>query len=186
MSPWMNWIFFFCRIITKVHDHRKGELGRYAVIQYKVTEEAEKLFSRKAHGNVKHHKEAFFRTKPSVLRRIRQYAEENPAKHVITKVQQDAGGVSDVTSVSKIKRNRKQVYNQASNIENRTRPRSTGPQKAADLTKLVTQLQTSDFVKDVSFGLRHGKDTSPNTFAAKDLHIEWLKIFCSGTSPKSQ
>ena len=72
------------------------------------------------------------------------------------------------------------------NIENRIRPRSTGPQKAADFTKLVTQLQTSDFIKDVSFGLSHGKDTSPNTFAAKDLHIEWLKIFCSGTSPKSQ
>lgn len=34
----------FCRIITKVRDHCKGELGRYAVIQYKVTEEAEKLF----------------------------------------------------------------------------------------------------------------------------------------------
>ena len=176
----------FCRIITKVHDHRKGELGRYAVIQYKVTEEAEKLFSRKAHGNVKHHKEAFFRTKPSVLTRIKQYAEENPAKHVITKVQQDAGGVSNVKSVSDIPRNRKQVYNQASKIENRIRSRSTGPQKAADFTKLVTQLQTSDFVKDVSFGLRHGKDTSPNTFAAKDLHIEWLKSFCSGTSPKSQ
>ena len=176
----------FCRIITKVHDHRKGELGRYAVIQYKVTEEAEKLFSRKAHGNVKHHKEAFFRTKPSVLTRIKQYAEENPAKHVITKVQQDAGGVSNVKSVSDIPRNRKQVYNQASKIENRIRSRSTGPQKAADFTKLVTQLQTSDFVKDVSFGLRHGKDTSPNTFAAKDLHIEWLKIFCLGTSHKSQ
>lgn len=176
----------FCRIITKVHDHRKGELGRYAVIQYKVTEEAEKLFSRKAHGNVKHHKEAFFRTKPSVLPRIKQYAEENPAKHVITKVQQDAGGVSNVKSVSNIPRNRKQVYNQASKIENRICSRSTGPQKAADFTKLVTQLQTSDFVKDVSFGLRHGKDTSPNTFAAKDLHIEWLKSFCSGTSPKSQ
>ena len=28
----------FCRIIPKVHDHRKGELGRYALIQYKVTE----------------------------------------------------------------------------------------------------------------------------------------------------
>ena len=73
----------FCRIITKVHDHHKEELGRYAVIQYKVTEEAEKLFSRKAHGNVKHHTEAFFRTKPSVLTRIKQYAEENPARHLI-------------------------------------------------------------------------------------------------------
>ena len=32
----------------------------------------------------------------------------------------------------------------------------------------------------------HGKDTSPNTFAAKDLHIEWLKFLCSGISIKSQ
>ena len=31
---------------------------------------------------------------------IKQYAKENPAKHVITKVQQNSGGVSDVTSVS--------------------------------------------------------------------------------------
>ena len=91
-----------------------------------------------------------------------------------------------VVFLSNIPRNRKQVYNQASKIENRIRSRSTGPQKAADFTKLVTQRQTSDFVKDVSFGLRHGKDTSPNTFAANDLHIKWLKIFCSGTSPKSQ
>ena len=83
----------FCRIITKVHDHHKEELGQYAVLQNKVTEETEKLFSRKAHRNVKHHKEAFFQTKPSVLTRIKQYAEENPAKHVITKVEQDAGGV---------------------------------------------------------------------------------------------
>ena len=50
--------------------------------------------------------------------------------------------------------------------------RSTGPQKAADFTKFVTQLQNSDFFKDVSFGLRHRKDTSSYTFAAKDLHIE--------------
>ena len=68
---------------------------------------------------MKNHKEAFFRTNPSVLTRIKQYAEENPAKHVITKVQQDAGGVSNVTSVSDIPRNRKQVYNQASKIENK-------------------------------------------------------------------
>ena len=125
----------FCRIITKVHDHHKEELGQYAVLQKKVTEETEKLFSRKAHRNVKHHKEAFFQTKPSVLTRIKQYAEENPAKHVTTKVEQDAGGVSDVTSVSNIPCNRKQVYNQASKIENRIRSRSTGPQKAADFTK---------------------------------------------------
>ena len=88
--------------------------------------------------------------------------------------------------MSNIPCNGKQVYNQASEIENRIRSRGKGPQKAADFTKLVTQLQTSDFVKDVSFGLRHGKDTSPNTFAAKDLHIEWLNIFSSETSPKSQ
>ena len=106
---------------------------------------------------MKHHKEAFSRTKPSVLTKIKQYAEENPTKHLIRKVQQDAGGVSDVTSLSNIPRNRKQVYNQASKIENRIRSRNTGSQKAADFSKLFTQLQTSDFVKYVSFGLRHGK-----------------------------
>ena len=28
--------------------------------------------------------------------------------------------------------------------------------------------------------------TAPNTFAAKDVHLEWLKCYCSGTNPKSQ
>ena len=58
----------FCRIITKVHDHHKEELGQYAVLQNKVTEETEKLFSRKAHRNVKHHKEAFFKQNQVSLR----------------------------------------------------------------------------------------------------------------------
>ena len=86
----------FCRIITKVRDQRKEELGRYAVMQYKVTEKARELFSRKTHGNVKHHKEGYLRTKPSVLSKIKQYAEEKSAKHVTTKVQEEAGGVCNV------------------------------------------------------------------------------------------
>ena len=80
--------------------------------------------------------------------------------------------------------------NQASKSPNRICSRSTGPQKAADFTKLIAKLQTTEFIKDVSFGLRHGKDTAPNTAkrsnAAKDLHIDWLKTFCSGNNPKSQ
>ena len=164
----------FCRIVTKVRDQSKESLGRYAIIQYKVTGKAKELFSRKKHGNAKRHKEGYIRTKPSVLSKMKMYAEERAPKHVITKVQSEAGGVRNAPSVSDIPRNRKQVYNLASKIPNRIRSRSTGPQKAADFTPLVAKLRTSDFVKDVSFGLRHGKgkDTSPNTFAARDLHLK--------------
>lgn len=178
----------FCPIVTKVRDQGKGELGRYAIIQYKVTEKAKELFTRKSHGNAKVREEGYIRTKPSVISKIKLYAKETAPKHVVTKVQSEAGGVCNFQSVSDIPRNRKQVYNQASKIPNRIRSRGTGPQKAADFTPLIAKLQTNDFIKDVSFGLRHGKrkDTSPNTFAARDLHLKWLKTFCSGTNPKSQ
>lgn len=84
----------FCRIITKVLDHPKGELGRYAVIQYKVIEKAKEQFCRKMHGNAKHHKEVYLRTKPSVISKIKDYAKEKSAKLVIKKVQDEAGGVA--------------------------------------------------------------------------------------------
>ena len=48
----------------------------------------------------------------------------------------------------------------------------------------------NDFVKDISFGVRYvDKETArtaPNTFCGNDVHLEWLKYYCSGTNSCSQ
>ena len=46
------------------------------------------------HGTAKHHKEVYLRTKPSVIRKIKDYAKEKSAKLVIKKVQDEAEGVA--------------------------------------------------------------------------------------------
>ena len=56
--------------------------------------------------------ECYIRTKPSVISKIKQYVVGNSPKHVVSKVQADAGGVVHFKSAIDIPRNIKQVNNQ--------------------------------------------------------------------------
>ena len=97
----------------------EGVLARYAVVQYKAPQDAS-LLSLKAHVNSNKKSEPYYRTKPSVLRKAKAaaHASETP-KHIVCAIEQEAGGVLNVSSPADIMRNREQVYNACRNVEGR-------------------------------------------------------------------
>lgn len=177
----------FCRIISKVESD--GVLARYAVVQYKAPQNAS-LISLKAHGNSNKKSEPYYSTKPSVLRKAKAAAQasETP-KHIVIAIEQEAGGVVNVSSPADIIRKREQVYNACRNVEGRKKSQNTGQPRRPDFVKLMNLMQHDDFLRDVSFGAkskRGEKFMAPNTFAMTDNQMTWIKRYCSGEKPKSQ
>ena len=82
-----------------------------------------------------------------------------------------------------------QVYNQLRKVEGRIKSRSTGPNKIPSLTKLLSLQQSGTFLKDVSLSSRRDNKgnirSTPNTFAASDTCLGWVKRFCTGIGAKS-
>ena len=105
----------FCQIIAKVES--ECVLARYAVVQYKAPQDAS-LLSLKARGNSNKKSEPYYRTKPSVLWKVKATAQasETP-KHIVSAIEQEAGGVLNVSSLADIMYNREQVYNAGRNVE---------------------------------------------------------------------
>lgn len=149
------------RTITSFIDQDSKEAS-YAVVNYKLSNldrslqrssDTEMVFS-KPHGNAKKRKENYIRTKPSVLRSIKEYSRSMRPKQVISTIQKDAGGVYGMKCPSDIVRNRSQVYNAVRRIPDPPKARSTGKVRLTDYAKVLSMLQENDFVKDVSFGAR--------------------------------
>ena len=184
---WHHTTKAFSRVITKVEIN--GFLAKYAIVQYKAPANANQL-SLRAHGNSQKKNEAYYRTKPSVLKKARAAAQANERpKRIITSIEQDVGGAANMNSPGDIIRNREQVYNVCRNIEGRQRSRNTGPSQRPDFIKLMNLMQQDDFLRDVSFGVksRRGvKHMAPKTFAMTDTQMMWVKTYCSGDRPKSQ
>ena len=184
---WHHTTKAFSRVITKVEIN--GSSAKYAIVQYKAPPDATQL-SLRAHGNSKKKNEAYYRTKPSVLKKAKAAAQANDRpKRIISSIEQDAGGAVNVNSPGDIIRNREQVYNVCRNIEGRQRSRNTGPSRRPDFIKLMNLMEHDDFLRDVSFGAKSNravKHMAPNTFAMTDTQILWVKKYCSGDTPKSQ
>lgn len=175
------------RIITKVEEN--NALLHFAVVQYIVkTKDTSNLFE-KPHGCSKKSKEPYIRTKPSVMEKIRELGQKGSAKQIISAMEKQAGDVSCVSSPSYLPRDRNQVYHQVSKVEGRIRSRSTGPAAAPDFTKLLSLQYSGSFLKNVSFAVSTDKKgvkrAAPNTFAASETCLKWVKRFCTGTQPSA-
>jgi len=103
-------------------------------------------------------------------------------------IQNKAGGVMNLQSKSDLPRDRHQVYSALKKVPLKAKHCDTGPSKVAHYGELITLMNTGTFVKEVSFAVKT-KDgvskTHPNTFAATDTQISWIKTFCNGQSPLS-
>ena len=171
------------RIITKLVKKDEMQCERYAVVHYKIPEEFDG-FTFTKHGNGKKKTEPYIRTKPSVLQLVREQLKNETPKHIISNVTERAGGAEGLNAPSDILNGRQQVYNQARSVT-RCKSRSTGPNKIPDLNKLLCLQQSGEFLKEVSFSVRKGR-TKPNTFAATDNQLMWIRNFCSRTCAQSQ
>lgn len=176
----------FQRIIVKV-EH-EGKFLRLAVVQYIVdTSDTSDIFQR-PYGN-SNSSDPHQRTKPSVLAMIRKIGSAGSAKHIISQIESEAGDITTIPSASHLPRDRQQVYNQLKKVEGRTKSRSTGPSKTPSLTKLLTLQQSGKFLKNVSLSLRQDKKgqtrAAPNTFAASDTCLGWVKRFCKGIATQA-
>ena len=169
----------FKRTIIKVKH--KGVTLPFAIIQYKMPSSG--FVWAKPHGNSTK-QGSFYQTKPSVLSELKSYANKAPPKVAIHSVEKNQYRQKP----SSIPRNRKQAYYQYSKAADRQKFRSTGPPKTPDYSKLLIMLSKSSFVKDVDFSVKernHKQSSHPNTFAATNTTLNWIKDFCGGSRPKT-
>lgn len=174
------------RMIVKVE--RDETFLRLAVVQYIVnTSDTSAIFNR-PYGN-RDSAEPHQRTKPSVLAKIRKIGSTGSAKRIISQIESDSGDITTIPSASYLPRDRQQVYNQLKKVDGRTKTRSTGPSKTPSLTKLMTLQQSGTFLKNVSLSKRPDKKgnnrTAPNTFAASETCLGWIKRFCKGVGAQA-
>lgn len=171
----------FRQIIVKV-EH-EGKFLRLAVVQYIVNTSDTSATFKRPYGN-SNSSDLHQQTKPSVLAKIRKIGSTGSAKHIISQIESEAGDIATIPSASHLPRDRQQVYNQLKKVEGRTKSRSTGPSKTPSLTKLLTLQQLGTFLKNVSPSSRQNKKgqnhAAPNTFAAPDTCLGWVKRFCKG------
>lgn len=81
------------------------------------------------------------------------------------------------------------MYNVLKKVPGKLKNRNTGSNKVPEFEKLLSQMQMSNFVKDVSFTVKSKKgepQTFPNTFAMTVAQLKWIKTFCTGKKPKSK
>ena len=174
------------RIVTKVKDGE--DFMRYAVLQY-IQSRKEKGGALPSHGNSKKAKEEHYRTKVSVIEKIKHLGERRSPKDVILQMQNDIGGVLSLETPSDLPRDRRQVYNALSKVPRKMKCQNTGPKKTPEFGRLVMMMEKSDFLRDVSLHTRDkssGTKLTPNTFASNDTQLHWIRTFCNGHSPKSQ
>lgn len=167
------------RIISRVYS--QGKPAKYAVVQYL----GERICHLKPHKNAKS-KDVYLRTKPSVLSKEKALLSEVAPKQVINIIESD-DSQSNI-SASDAPRNRQQIYNQKKKCATKFKARNTGKVVTPDFGKLVASMDNSGFLKDVDFSYRQkfGR-IHPNTFAATDNSMLWLKSFCcTNSNIKSQ
>ena len=170
-------------------EHQKDFL-RYTIVQYKVSDDISDI-TLLPRGNSKKRKDPFVRTKPTVLEKMRKLGASNTPKHVIRKVHCAAGGSEEIASPNDIPRDRQQMYNVLKKVRGKLKNRNTGSNKVPEFEKLLSQMQMSDFGKDVSFTVKSKKGESrtfPITLAMTDAQLKWIKTCwqSTGKKPKSQ
>ena len=177
------------RFIVKF-EKEDGSWARYAIVSYKATAPSDvsgtdlgKQMLMRPHKNKKGARENYYRTKPSVLSKVKQYGQFMRPKQIIAETEKDAGGVIEALSPCDISRNRMQVCNKLRQVQNRPKARNTGRNRTPDYGKLVSLAQAGDFVRDFSIHRNQKKDaTVPRVFAAAECNIGWIKKFCNPLS----
>ena len=174
------------RTVVKVQDG--SEFMRYAILQYKVGK-LNSTATPAPHGNSKKQSDPHYKTKPSIIEKIKTLGKVMTPKEIVANIQSDAGGAIGLQSPSDIPRDRRQVYNALQKVPGKLKCQNTGPKKTPELSKLVMMMRSSDFLKDVSLNKKiqgTGARVVPNTFAATELQLHWIRTFCNGQSPTSQ
>lgn len=93
-----------------------GSCCRYYIVNYRIVNLSKNqelqtssfTYHAPPHGNSKN-KDPFVRTKPSVLNAIHIHGKNVKPKHIINKIEEDAGGAIASNSLSDVVRNRRQV-----------------------------------------------------------------------------
>lgn len=170
------------RIISKVYSC--DGLVKYALVQYLGAATS----SFVGHGNSKDMKKPYIRTKPSVLAHEKHLLQHETPKKVIGLIEKEKGGPINMLSSSDGPRDRNQLYNIKKKLDNRQKSRNTGPVIQPNFTKLIADMDSGKFVKNVDFSFRSKQERiHPNTFAMTDNAVTWIKKFCQpSSSTKSQ
>lgn len=159
------------RIISKVYH--ASRLCKYATIQY-IGERQSML---RSHGNSKMKSNLYMRTKPSVISEEQHLACVAAPKQVINMIDNKIGKEK---SPSSSPRDRQQIYNVKKKGNIAFKARNTGKVPIPDFSKLVAAMDNEGFVKNVDFVSRERcKRIYPNTFAASENMITWIKTFCN-------
>lgn len=86
-------------------DH-EGDLLTLALVHYTFENEQHIIIPR-PYGNSKS-QSAYVRILPSTLQKLREVSQHVPPKHAVSEVSRSVGGLSHVSSVSQLNRNRQQ------------------------------------------------------------------------------
>ena len=85
---------------------QEGDLLNLALVHY-TFENEEHIIMPRPHGNSKS-QSAYVRTLPSTLQKLREVSQHVPPKHAVSEVSRSVGGLSRVSSVAELPRNRQQ------------------------------------------------------------------------------
>ena len=108
------------------HDYRfcfsdnEGDLLSLALVHY-TFENEEHIIMPRPHGNSKS-QSAYVRTLPSTLQKLRDVSQHVAPKHAVSEVSRSVGGLSHVSSVSQLPRNRQQSADCRSGVSQSSDP----------------------------------------------------------------
>lgn len=119
----------------------------------------------------------YMRTKPSVISEEQHLARVAAPKQVNYMIDNK---IRKEKSPSSSPRDRQQIYNVKKKGNVAFKARNTGKVPIPDFSKLVAAMDNEGFVKNVDFVSREKcKRIHPNTFAASENMITWIKTFCN-------
>lgn len=119
----------------------------------------------------------YMRTKPSVISEEQHLARVAAPKQVNYMIDNK---IRKEKSPSSSPRDRQQIYNVKKKGTVAFKARNTGKVPIPDFSKLVAAMDNEGFVKNVDFVSREKcKRIYPNTFAALENMITWIKTFCN-------
>ena len=125
------------------------------------------------------------RTFPSVMKKIKSIGSVPASEEVVSKIQVMKGGAFNLSSASKVARDRTQVYNALRNIS-RPKSRNTGHPKSTDHHKLQMLPSQGDYIKSVEYVSNDNNKIKPRVFATTDSLMKWTGQFCSTSRKSSQ
>lgn len=131
----------------------------------------------RSHGNSKMKSNLYMRTKPSVISEEQHLARVAAPKQVNYMIDNK---IRKEKLPSSSPRDRQQMYNVKKKGNVAFKARNTEKVPIPDFSKLVAAMDNEGFVKNVDFVSREKcKRIYPNTFAASENMITWIKTFCN-------